>query len=171
MNLIFLITTLGVSLVAAYMAHDWASTHGLAILVGETWAMQAKGWPAVWPTLSVGLLAGTVVGISLGILLSGRLAQALETKKDEATEKSQKALSKQRQELAAKSARMDAEIKNAVTLATTSSQEWAEKHRLEAESNRIKALQLERKIDTLEKRMKGSQQKAARLKKAQLKSV
>ena len=171
MNLIFLITALGMSLVAVYMVNDWASTHGLAILVDGTWAIQAKGWPAVWPTLSVGLLAGTVVGISLGILLSGRLTQALEAQKDEATEKAEKALAKQRQELAAKSARMDAEIKNAVTLATTSSQEWAEKHRLEAESNRIKALQLERKIDTLEKRMKGSQQKAARLKKAQLKSI
>ena len=171
MNLIFLIAALGVSSVAAYMIHDWASTHGLAILVGNTWAMQAKGWHAVWPTISMGLLVGTVLGITIGTVLSGRLAQALEAKKDEATEKAEKALAKQRQELAAKSARMDAEIKNAVTLATTSSQEWAEKHRLEAESNRIKVLQLERKIDTLEKRMKGSQQKAARLKKAQLKSV
>ena len=171
MNLIFLLLALGVSSVAAYMAHDWASTHGLAILVDGTWAMQAKGWPAVLPTISVGLLVGTVLGITIGTVLSGRLAQALETKKDEATEQAQKALSKQRQELAAKSARIDAEIKNAIAITTANSQEWAEKHRLEAESNRIKALQLERKIDTLEKRMKGSQQKAARLKKAQLKSV
>ncbi|SER89027.1 hypothetical protein [Giesbergeria anulus] len=171
MNLIFLIAALGVSLVAAYMVNDWASTHGLAILVGDTWAMQAKGWPAVWPTISVGLLVGTVLGITIGTVLSGRLAQALEAQKDEATEKAQKALSKQRQELAAKSARIDAEIKNAIAIATANSQEWVETHRLEAESNRIKALQLERKIDTLEKRMKGSQQKAARLKKAQLKSV
>ena len=171
MNLIFLIAALGMSLVAAYMLNDWASTHGLAILVGDTWAMQAKGWPAVWPTISVGLLVGTVLGITIGTVLSGRLAQALEAQKDEATEQAQKALSKQRQELAAKSARMDAEIKNAITLATANSQELTEKHKLEAENNRIKALQLERKIDTLEKRLKGSQQKAARLKKAQLKSV
>lgn len=171
MNLIFLLLALGVSSVAAYMAHDWASTHGLAILIGDTWTMQAKGWPAVWPSISVGLLVGSVVGISLGILLSGRLAQALETKKDEATEQAQKALSKQRQELAAKSARIDAEIKNAITLATAGNQESVEKYKIEAENNRFKISQLERKIDTLEKRLKGSQQKAARLKKAQLKSV
>lgn len=171
MNLIFLLLALGVSSVAAYMAHDWASTHGLAILIGDTWTMQAKGWPAVWPSISVGLLVGSVVGISLGILLSGRLAQALETKKDEATEQAQKALSKQRQELAAKSAKIDAEIKNAIALATAGNQESVEKYKIEAENNRLKISQLERKIDTLEKRLKGSQQKSARLKKAQLKSV
>jgi len=171
MNPLFLIVTLVITSAAAYLANDWASTHGLAILVGNTWTMQAKGWPAVWLTLGVGLLLGILVGISLGILLSGRLAQALEARKDEATEKAQKALSKQRQELAMKSAKMDAEIQNAVAVAIAQRQETAKKYRIETESNRMKALQLERKIDTLEKRLKGSQQKAARLKKAQLKSV
>lgn len=171
MNLIFLIAALGVTLVAVYMANDWASTHGLVILVGEKWTMQATGWPAVWPSVGMGFLVGTVAGITIGILLSDRLIHVLEARKDKATEQAEKALSKQRQELAVKSGKIDAEIKNAVSIATANSHEWVEKHRIEAESNRIKALQLERKVITLEKRMKGTQQKAARLKKAQLKSV
>ena len=171
LNVIFLIAALGVTSVAAYMGNDWASTHGLTILVNGKWVIQATGWPAVWPSLGMGFLVGTVVGLTIGTLLSERLIHALETRKSKAAEKAEQTLSKLRQEMALKSDKIDAEIKKAVSLATANSQDWVEKHRIESESYRIKALQLERKVITLEKRMKGSQQKAARLKKAQLKSV
>jgi hypothetical protein len=103
LNVIFIIAALGVTSVAAYMTNDWASTHGLTILVNGKWVIQATGWPAVWPSLGMGFLVGTVVGLTIGTLLSDRLIHALKTRKNKAAEKAEKTLSKLRQEMAMKS--------------------------------------------------------------------
>lgn len=172
MNLILIICTLGLVGLAGYMAHGWATSHALAVLVGDSWSIQAEGWAALWPPVSAGLLAGAVVGLALGVVLSGKLAEALAERQRSrsSADEAQKALQAQRLELAKRQAGIDAEIKEVADERIKSIKEWGEKIALENEKNKDEILRLQRKNGIMEGRMKGAQQKAARIK-ARLTSV
>lgn len=171
MNLILIICTLGLVGLAGYMAHGWATSHALAVLVGEGWSIQAEGWAALWPPVSVGLLAGAVVGLALGVVLSGRLAEALSDKRTNAAKEAEKALQAQRLELTRERAGIDQKIQQVADERIKSIKQWAENIALENEKNKDEILRLQRKTGIMEGRLKGAQQKANRLKKAQLMRV
>ena len=173
MNLILIICTLGLVGLAGYMAHGWATSHALAVLVGDSWSIQAEGWAALWPPVSAGLLAGAVVGLALGVVLSGKLAEALAERQRSrsSADEAQKALQAQRLELARERAMLDAEIQKNVAESTASIKEWSEKKEIENEKLRREVLRLQQKERIIEGRLKGAQQKANRLKKAQLMRV
>lgn len=170
MNLIFIIAALGVVGVAGYSAHEWAAAHALFALVGEEWHMQARGWAALWPPLTLGLLVAAVPAFALGLVASRRLAQALQADKEKVTEQAEKALSDQRQELAKKRASIDFEIQNIIKESIAAANQRAENFLLENEKNKDEILRLQRKLRIIEGQLKGAQQKAARIK-ARLTSV
>lgn len=171
MNFIFIISALGLIWVAGYSAHEWAVAHALAELSDGKWAIQAEGWAALWLPLTMGLLTGAAAGIGLGLVASRRLAQVLQEGKDKAVEQAEKSLSEQRQELSKKRASIDFEIQKLVKESTAASSQRAENFSLENEKNKDEVLRLQRKIRIIEGQLKGAHQKAARLKKAQLKSL
>lgn len=171
MNFFSLMTIIVISCISIWFVDDWTQTHALAQTVGTKWIIPHEGWSSLWRLLSVGLLAGAVIGLVCGLALSEKLTKLLTKRKSEAIDTAEKVLSAERQALAKKRSAIDAEIKKNVALLTTASQELAEKSTLAYQKEREKVLNLERKIVSMEGRMKGAQQKAARLKKAQLKSV
>lgn len=162
---------LAVGFVAAYLLNSWATAHALAVLIGDQWSIQAHGWGGLWPVLAVGMLAGAVMGVALGVGLSGKLAEVLAERQSSSADQAQKALQAQRQELAKRQAGIDAEIKKVADERIKSIKEWGEKIAIENEKNKDEILRLQRKTGIIEGRMKGAQQKAARLKKARLMSV
>lgn len=170
MNFILIICTMGLVGLAGYMVNGWATSHALAVLVGDSWSIQAEGWAALWPPVSAGLLAGAVVGLALGVVLSGKLAEALEDKRSAAVKEAEKALQAQRLELARERAGIDQKIQQVADERIKSIKEWSEKIALENEKNKDEILRLQRKTGIMEGRMKGAQQKAARIK-ARLTSV
>ena len=171
MNLILLVMAGGLVFVAAYMANTWVTSHALAVAAGDQWAIQASGWPALWPVLAVGLLVGAAAGLALGLVLSGKLADALADKRTDAAKEAEKALQAQRLDLARERAGIDQKIQQVADERIKSIKEWAEKTALENEKNKDEILRLQRKTGIIEGRMKGAQQKAARIKKAQLMRV
>lgn len=171
MNLILLAMAGGLVFVAAYMANAWVTAHALAVAAGNSWAIQATGWPALWPVLAVGLLVGAVAGLALGLVLSGKLAEALSDKRTDAVKEAEKALQAQRVELARERAGIDQKIQQVADERIKSMKEWSEKIALENEKNKDEILRLQRKTGIMEGRLKGAQQKANRLKKAQLTRV
>ena len=172
MNFIFFLAALGIACAAGWLANDWATSHALALEVGEQWSIQAEGWAALWPPVAVGLLVGAVSAFALGLVVSGRIAQAIQTGKDKATEQAQKLLSEQRRELAKKRADIDTEIQKSVQISTASANQHAEICSLENEKNKDTILRLQRKIEIIEKRLIGSTKaRAERKKKVQLMSI
>ena len=171
MNVILFALAGGLVFVAAYMANTWVTAHALAVTAGDSWAIQATGWPALWPVLAVGLLVGAAAGLALGLVLSGKLAEALGDKHTDAAKEAEKALQAQRLELARERAGIDQKIQQVADERIKSIKQWAEKTTLENEKNKDEILRLQRKTGIIEGRMKGAQQKAARIKKAQLMRV
>jgi hypothetical protein len=172
MNFIFFLAVAGTACAAGWLANDWATNHALALAMGEQWSIQSEGWAALWPPVAVGLLAGAVPAFALGLAISGRIAQAIQAGKDEATEQAQKLLSEQRRELTKKRAGIDAEIQEFIQQSTALVNQRADKIYLESEKKDDTILRLQRKIEIIEKRLAGSKRaRADRQKKAQLKSV
>lgn len=165
------IIIIGIIVLAGWLLHGWVDSHALAVLVGDRWNIQAEGWAALWPTLAVGLLAGLFFGFIVGMLLSEKLGEALSDKRTETAKQAEKELHQQRLELARERAGIDQKIQQVADERIKSIKEWAEKTALENEKNKDEILRLQRKTGIMEGRMKGAQQKAARIKKAQLMRV
>ena len=162
---------LAIMFVAGYLLNGWATSHALAVLEADKWVIQAEGWEALWQALAVGTVAGVAAGLALGVVLSGKLGDALQERRSSAHAEAQKALQAKRQELAKREADIDEQIQTVTSERIKSINEWSEKIALENEKNKDEILRLQRKSGIIEGRMKGAQQKAARLKKARLKSV
>ena len=171
MTVFLVIIALGLLWLAAYTLHGWVTAHALAVAVGEQWSIQAQGWAALWPTVAAGLLAGAVVGLVIGLVASGRIAEALEDKRSAAVKEAEKALQAQRLELARERSGIDQKIQQVADERIKSIKQWAENIALENEKNKDEILRLQRKTGIMEGRLKGAQQKANRLKKAQLTRV
>lgn len=170
MNFILIIAALGLAALAVYSINAWAVAHALFVLVGDSWVIQAEGWDALWPPLATGLMAGAAVGLAIGWVAFGRLSQVLQENRNEAIQEAEKSLFEQRQELAKKRAGIDFEIQKLVKESTAASSQRAENFSLENEKNKDEVLRLQRKIKIIEGKLKGAQQKAARIK-ARLTSV
>lgn len=162
---------LAIMFVAGYLLNGWATSHALAVLEAEKWVIQAEGWEALWQVLAVGVVAGVAAGLALGVVLSGKLAEALADKRTDAAKEAEKVLQAQRLDLARERAGIDQKIQQVADERIKSIKEWAEKTALENEKNKDEILRLQRKTGIIEGRMKGAQQKAARIKKAQLMRV
>jgi len=166
------IITIIMAIVAFYMLNDWVTSHALALTSYNDWALQAKGWSGLWPTIAVGLIAGLAVGVTLGVLISRKLANALNKRRELAEIDTQKELDKQRRALARKEAEIDARIKSIAEERISAIQKQADALAIENEKARTELLRLKKKSEIIEGRLKGAQQKAARIKKkAQLTSL
>lgn len=160
-------------IVAGYMLNDWVMAHALAVATDGKWALQADGWSGLWPLITVGMIAGLAVGVTLGVLISRKLANALNKRRELAEIDTQKELDKQRLALARKEAEIDARIKSIAEERISAIQKQADALAIENEKTRTELLRLKKKSEIIEGRLKGAQQKAARIKKkkAQLTSL
>lgn len=160
--MIFLLGLAAVGIIGmtGYIIHSWVSEHALAVAMDGRWMVQAEGWASLWILLVVGLLAGAVMGLSLGVAASGRIAEALSAAHEDSFEQARTQLQQER-------ARLEEKIRKSTEKAYDASRIYNEKFQQE----RDKSLLLERKIKSMEGRMKGAQQKATRIKKVLLKSL
>lgn len=156
MTIFLLIIFAGVVWLAGYMLHSWVTAHALAVAVGAEWSIQAVGWAGLWPLLSVGLLAGVAMGVAVGLVVSGKIAEAIASGKDAALETARADLAKREQALTQR-----------VIHSTKEANDRALKYAAETNQAEEKLLRAQRKQRIIEGRLKGAQQKAARLKKAQ----
>lgn len=145
----------------------WINSHGLAILSDSgKWHIDSTGWEALWPTLTVGAAAGLIVSLVIFILLSESLHSLFSSHVEERHTEEKAALSELRQELNKRQAGIDAEIKK--NLAENISSYEATIEILERSRYEIKKENelLKSKNDIIASRLKGAQQKAARIKKS-----
>lgn len=157
--------------VCFWLVNGWLAGHALVVAVGDKWEIAAQGWGLFLslggPLVAFGLLIGLAVGVPAGSRLLGLLVE----KQGEEIDEKREALTAERHRIEAIKAKLDGEIlkaamegrKEGAGLAAA-----AQQARFAAED---KVNGLERRQKALEGRLKGAQQKAARLKKkAQLKS-
>ena len=152
-----------------WLMNGWLASHALMVAVGDKWEMAEQGWGLFLslggPLAAVGLLIGLAIGIPAGSRLLGLLVE----KQGADVEASRKALAVERQELEAAKADLDSQVRQA---AAQGRQEGARIAQEAAEARFVaedRAKGMERRQIALEGRLKGAQQKAARMqKKAQL---
>lgn len=156
MTIFFLIIFAGVIWLAGYMLNSWVTIHALAVAAGAEWSIQGVGWDGLWPLLSVGLVAGVAVGVAVGLVVSGKIAEAIASGKDAALDTARADLAKREQALT-----------HRIIESTKDANDKALKYAAETNQSEEKLLRAQRKQRIIEGRLKGAQQKAARLKKAQ----
>lgn len=147
---------LAIIFVAGYLLNGWATSHALAVLEADKWVIQAEGWTGLWPLLTVGLLTGVAVGLAVGLVMSGKIAQAIASGKDTALDAARADLAKREQTLT-----------QHIIHSTKEASDKALKYAAETNQAEEKLLHAQRKQRIIEGRLKGAQQKAARLKKTQ----
>ena len=156
MRIILLIMVAGVVGLAGYMLNGWVAAHALAVAADGEWSIQAEGWSGLWPLVEVGLLAGLAAGVAIGLVVSGKISQALASSKDAALDTARADLAKREQALTQR-----------IIDSTKDSNHKALKYAAETNQVEEKLLHAQRKQRIIEGRLKGAQQKAARIKKAQ----
>ena len=151
-----------------WLMNGWLDGHALMVKVGGEWETAAQGW---WLFLSLGgpLAAfGLLIGLAVGVPAGSRLLGLLIEKQGADVEASRKAIAAERKELEAAKAALDEQMRQAAAQGREEGARiarGANEARFAAED---KAKGMERRQRTLEGRLKGAQQKAARIKKAQL---
>lgn len=164
MILLFILVGL-VILFIAYILNSWVSTHAIAILIDGTWTLQHKGWEAMFPPVTAGLLAGLGVGIFLGIGLANKLGEYLQERNNDGIADANAELERQRLALAKASAGVDAQIQKVSGERISAIKKHNEALTLENEQLKRDFLAQKNRADIIEAKLKGAQQKNARLKK------
>ena len=157
---------LGISL---WLISGWLDGHALMVSVGDKWEIAAQGW-GLFLTLGGPLAAaGLLIGLAIGIPAGSRLLGFLVEKQGADVEASRKALAVERQGLEAAKAALDGQIRQAADQGRQEGARIAQEATEARFSAEDKAKGMERRQRALEGRLKGAQQKAARMqKKAQL---
>lgn len=164
MILLFILSIL-VLLFIAYLLNSWVQVHAIAVLIDGTWTMQAKGWSALLPQISAGLLAGLGVGFCIGILLANELAKFLQNRKNDSLADAQNALDNQRIALAKERASIDAHVQKVTSERVSAIKKNNDALTLENDTLKRDLIAQKNKLGIIEGRLKGAQQKNARLKK------
>ena len=164
MILLFILVGL-VILFIGWMIHSWVITHALSVLTDGKWYVQAEGWSGLWPTVSAGLLAGLGVGLFLGVTLASELGKYLQERKNDSLGDAQAALEKQRLALSKDRAGVDAHIQKVSQERISAIKKHNEALALEKEQLKRDFAAQKNRADIIEGKLKGAQQKNARLKK------
>ena len=135
------------------------------MLIDDRWTLQAKGWEAIFPPVTAGLLAGLGVGVFLGVTLSNELGKYLQERKNDSLGDAQAALEKQRLALAKDRAGVDAHIQKVSGERISAIKKHNEALALENEQLKRDFAAQKNRADIIEGKLKGAQQKNARLKK------
>lgn len=161
--IIFIVLIAGTTIYV--VLNKWVQSHGLAVLheYGK-WQIDLVGWEALWPTLAVGACAGVVIALLITMLLSDTLYSLVHSHFEDKNAEEKEALSQLRQELNKRQASIDAEIKKNAAEYAASYEATIElletsRYQLKKENEYLK-----RKNDIISNRLKGSQQKAKRIK-------
>lgn len=150
----------------AWATHTWVDARALAVIVGDKWVINDQGWSGMWPIL----LAGLIPGLVLGLFAGSGFGHLIEKWIDDGQEATRQKLSADRTQLEAQKSAMDSQIRKAAALARQQAVEdvkTAEIAMLEAQKH---AKILQNRINQMEGRLKGAQQRAKRKEKALLKS-
>lgn len=147
-----------IMLFAAWMLHSWISSHGLVVIMDDKWVLQSQGWAAFMPMTLMFVFLGVVLGFSLGAMLSKELAQYLTERQNEVKKDAQMRLAEQQKS-------SDQHLQKVLQHRTDALKKdndalRSDNQKLGQENNTLK-----HKIDIIENRLKGAQQKNARLKK------
>lgn len=150
-----------------WITQSWVIAHGLAVLTPNGhWAMMGEGWHGVGYILIIGLIIGLVAGAFAGSGFSGLIKSWIARNDDAA----RRELLEERQKIELIKTQMDGLIKKATLEGRQQGAEIADRASLARFEAEDKARRLEGRLNTVEGRLKGSQQKAARIKKTQLTS-
>jgi len=148
-----------------WITQSWVITHGLAVLTPSGhWEMMGEGWHGVGYLLVLGMIIGLVAGAFAGSEFADLIKSWIASNDDTAREK----LLEERQQIELMKTQMDGLIKKATLAGRKEGAEMAEKASLARFEAEDKARRLEGRLNAVEGRLKGSQQKAARIKKTLL---
>jgi hypothetical protein len=148
-----------------WITQSWVITHGLAVLTPSGhWEMMGEGWHGVGYILIIGLIIGLVGGVFAGSGFADLIKSWITSNDDAAREK----LLEERQQIELVKTQMDDRIKKAFMDGRKVGAAMAEKASLARFEAEDKARRQDERNQALEGRLKGSQQKAARLKKTLL---
>jgi hypothetical protein len=148
-----------------WITQSWVITHGLAVLTPSGhWEMMGEGWHGVGYILIIGLIIGLVGGVFAGSGFADLIKSWITSNDDAAREK----LLEERQQIELVKTQMDDRIKKAFMDGRKEGAAMAEKASLARFEAEDKARRQDERNQALEGRLKGSQQKAARLKKTLL---
>lgn len=157
---------LGVSL---WLVNGWLAARALVDISGDTPRLIAEGW-GLFLSLGGPLAAfGLLIGLAIGIPAGSRLLGLLVEKQGAEIEASRAALIAERQQLEAAKAALDGQIRQAAAQGRQEGAAIAQEATQARFLAEDRAKDMERRQRALEGRLKGAQQKAARMqKKAQL---
>jgi hypothetical protein len=148
-----------------WITQSWVVAHGLAVLTPSGhWEMMGEGWHGVGYILIIGLIIGLVGGVFAGSGFADLIKSWITSNDDAAREK----LLEERQQIELVKTQMDDRIKKAFMDGRKEGAAMAEKASLARFEAEDKARRQDERNQALEGRLKGSQQKAARLKKTLL---
>jgi len=149
----------------AYVTHTWVDARALAMVVGDKWVISGVGWSGMLPIL----LAGLIPGLVLGLFAGSGFGKLIEKWIDDGMHATRQGLAEDRANLQSAYANLDYQIKNATDQGR---REGAVVAREASQARQIaegRVSNMERKLNALQGRLRGAQQKAARMrKKAQL---
>lgn len=152
----------------AYLLNAWVGDHALAVVTpGGDWEIAATGWGGVWPVL----LAGLITGVSVGLIAGSKIGDLVTAWLASSADAAKQQLVAERQQIEAAKAMIDGEIQKAALEGRKEGAERASEAIEAMFAAQDKATWLERRLKATEGRLKGANQKAARMqKKAQLMS-
>lgn len=148
-----------------WITQSWVVIHGLVVLTPSGhWEMMGEGWHGVGYILIIGLIIGLVAGAFAGSEFADLIKSWITSNDDAAREK----LLEERQQIELVKTQMDGRIKKAFMDGRKEGAAMAEKASLARSEAEAKARRQNECNQALKGRLKGSQQKAARIKKALL---
>lgn len=148
-----------------WITQSWVVIHGLVVLTPSgRWEMMGEGWHGVGYLLVFGMIIGLVGGVFVGSGFADLIKSWIASNDDAAREK----LLEERQQIESVKTQIDGRIKKAFMDGRKEGAEMAERASLARFAAEDKARRLENRLNAVEGRLKGSQQKAARIKKTLL---
>ena len=145
--------------ICGYFLNLWVTSHSLGVEVGEHYAVVAVGWKAFGLTVGAGFLAGAL------LVMLANLGEGIAKFFDFLIEKERRALIKERKQIEADKAGFDAEIRQAAATGRQAGAQMADAAELDLREAMGRIKGIERQVGMFKGRLKGSQLKAANLKK------
>ena len=148
-----------------WITQSWVVVHGLAVLTPSGhWEMMGEGWHGVGYILIIGMVIGLAAGVFAGSGFADLIKSWIASNDATALAK----LFEERQQIELMKTQMDGLIKKATLAGRKEGAEMAERASLARFEAEDKARRQDERNQALEGRLKGSQQKAARIKKTLL---
>jgi len=162
---ILVLSLIAITVLSIWLANGWLSSRALAVAIGNNWEITAQGWGLLLslggPLFSIGLL----IGLLAGILAGSKLLGLLTAKQGADIEASRMDLATQWQALEAAKAALDGQIQQAAARGRQDGARIAHEATQAQLAAEERANKMEYRKRILEGRLKGAQQKAARIQK------